>query len=148
MCNDGTENCTHYQEFGIDRINRNAWIGLIRVNRPIEFGPMMKPICLPYGRNYIPEPQFDIVFAIVGYRTRRTETDKCFMNVTIARRSYGILSLEFAPTTKPCYRGYDKFLMYQFAPQRMVLYTLFEQIYRSNSIWRSLGDWLDNTMRL
>lgn len=147
MCNYVTENCTHYQEFGIDRINRNARIGLIRVNRPIEFGPMMKPICLPYGRNYIPEPQIDTVVAIVGYRTRWTETDKCFRNVTIASTSYSFRRLKFASRTKPCYRVYDKFLMYQFAPQRMVLDDLRLRP-RPKFFSRPLGDWLDSTMRL
>lgn len=146
MCNYGTENCTHYQEFGIDRININAWIGLIRVNRPIEFGPMMKPICLPYGRNYIPEPQIGSVLTSLGHRTRWTETDKCFRNVTIAKTSYGILELKSSRRTKPCYGSYD-FFMYQFAPQRMVLEVL-KYIPRHNFILRSLGDWLDSTMRL
>lgn len=147
MCNYVTENCTHYQEFGIDQMTHSLWIGLIRVNRPIQFGPMMKPICLPYGRNYIPEPPSGSVLASLGYRTRWTETDKCFRNITIVRTRYGFLRLEFAPTTKPCYRGYDKFLMYQFAPQRMVLDDLRLRP-RPKFFSRSLGDWLDSTMRL
>lgn len=147
MCNYFTENCTHYQEFGIDQIQQNTMIGLIRVNRPIQFGSMMKPICMPFGRNYIPEPQIGSVLASLGYRTTWTETDKCFRNVTIASTSYGFLRLEFASRTKPCYRGYDIFSMYQFAPQRMVLEVL-EYTPHPNYFLRSLGGWLDENMRL
>lgn len=139
--------CTHYQEFGIDQMTHSLWIGLIRVNRPIQFGPMMKPICLPYGRNYIPEPPSGSMLASLEYSTRWTETDKCFRNVTIARTSYVILWLKFAPRTKPCYGVFGKFFMYQFAPQRMVL-KVVKYIPRCNFLLRPLGDWLDSTMRL
>lgn len=143
MCNYVTENCTHYQEFGIDQIKQNTRIGLIRVNRPIQFGPMMKPICLPYGRNYIPEPQIGKVMISLGYRPRWT---KCFRNVIIERSSYGFI--QFSVRAKACYGRSDIFLMYQFAPQRMVLHTWLDHKHDDNYISFFQGDWLDNTMRL
>lgn len=78
ICDYGTERCGHYQTFGIDKIiphrnfNDRAFngrydIALIRLNRPIQFTPEMRPVCLPFGRNRRDEPTKDNVLTVSGW---------------------------------------------------------------------------------
>lgn len=78
LCDYGTENCTDYQEFGIEKIiphreyRQNLYqvvndIALIRLDRPIEFGPNMLPICLPFGNSRIEEPRDNYTLTIAGW---------------------------------------------------------------------------------
>lgn len=102
ICDYGTKNCTPYQDFGIDAIiPHNKYsadnsivndIGLIRLDRAIEFGPKLTPICLPFGNNNIAEPTVNSVLTVAGWHlsvdsnaspakrdvaTTIWETDKC-----------------------------------------------------------------------
>lgn len=143
MCDFGTANCTHYQEFGINQI----WvifsinIALIRVNRPIQFGPMMKPICLPFGRNNIPEPPIGTVLTGLGQRSWPTFV-KCVRNFTINTE----LEKKLFKTTNPCYPVGGGPVMHQFAPQRMVLEGIVHIF--SYDLTLSSGKWLERTMRM
>lgn len=82
ICDYGIDNCTHYQEFGIEKIiphSQYMWtetrklnnIALIRLDREIQFGPKMKPICLPFGSKTIPEPPVDSSFTVSGWVNRK-----------------------------------------------------------------------------
>lgn len=72
----GRIDSTHHQLFGIEKIiphsgyiNDSAInsIALIRLNRSIEFGHRMKPICLPFGINAIPEPTVNSSLTVTGW---------------------------------------------------------------------------------
>lgn len=144
MCDFGTANCTHYQEFGIDliRVRIRIAIALIRVDRPIQFGPMMKPICLPFGRNNIPEPPIGTVLAVLGQRRRPTFV-KCVRNFTINTE----LEEKLFKTTNPCYPVQGGPMMHQFAPQRMVLEGIVH-IFSYELINLSSGKWIERNMHL
>lgn len=79
ICDYGTESCTHYLQFGIediivhsdykrtgDHIVNN--IALIRLDRLIQLGNRIKPICLPFGNNFISasEPQNSFL-TVIGW---------------------------------------------------------------------------------
>lgn len=102
-CDYGTENCLIYLEYGIAKIiphegfnDVNLFvhdIALIRVNRPIEFGRRMKPICLPFGSNRIQEPTESTLLTIAGWGTSVGE------NNSLAKRDAAITLL----SSKRCY---------------------------------------------
>lgn len=86
-CDYGTNNCTQYQEFGIEKIIVHSEftktfthvlndIALLRVDRPIQFGPKMKPICLPFGENNIPEPEVSSIMTVAGWGLTMVENEK------------------------------------------------------------------------
>lgn len=138
ICDYGLPNCTHYQEFGIEKIIMHEGyiitnnhevnnIALIRLNRSIEFGPKMKPICLPFGIYEIPEPRVGSSLTVTAWLHMEDDS--------VAKREAGALLWEeelctvIYPkmdnqicTSNLCIGGYGSPLMYsQFAPQRMVL---------------------------
>lgn len=144
ICDYGTERCRHYETFGIEKIiphryfnnltfNGRYDIALIRLNRPIQFTPQMRPICLPFGRNRGDEPTKDNVLTVSGWGLTM-ETDE-----SIAKRSVSINLW----TTDKCKEKFSQMdgtrlcavalgknacngdsggpLMYQFERKRMVL---------------------------
>lgn len=77
-CDYGTKNCTHYQRFGIDKIIVHRGfrklrkvikndIALLRLDRRIQFGAKLQPVCLPFGGNNIPEPTPESLLTISGW---------------------------------------------------------------------------------
>lgn len=77
-CDYGTNNCRHYQSFGIDKIIVHSDyrklhkgvqndIALLRLKKEIQFGPKMQPVCLPFGGNNIPEPTAESLLTISGW---------------------------------------------------------------------------------
>lgn len=90
MCDYGTTTCTHSQEFGVEkiiphsgynRITRDNDIGLVRLDREIHFGTKMKPICLPFGSNRVPQPRVNNNFIVAGRLFRRDK--KYYSNATL-----------------------------------------------------------------
>lgn len=79
ICDYGTENCTIYQQFGVEEIIVHSDyiskinstyndIALIRLDRSIRFiENKMKPICLPFGSNHIREPTMESILTISGW---------------------------------------------------------------------------------
>lgn len=78
ICDYGTENCTIYQQFGVNEIIVHSdyiWltystqndIALIRLDRSIRFTEKMKPICLPFGSNHIREPNMETPLTVSGW---------------------------------------------------------------------------------
>lgn len=70
--------CKHFQQFGIEKTifhedfkedvtKLENDIALIRVNRPIEFGSKMKPVCLPFGDNRIMAPRTGTLLTFSGW---------------------------------------------------------------------------------
>lgn len=95
ICDYGTANCRHYQDFGIEKIiphisynnvtfNGRYDIALIRLNRPIQFTPKMMPICLPFGGEHRDEPTTDNFMTVSGWGSTMEA------NETIAKRSASI----------------------------------------------------------
>lgn len=87
FCDYGTANCTIYQEFRIEEIIPHSEytsnlthlfndIALLRVDRPIQFGPKMKPICLPFGENDIPEPEVRSIMTVAGWGLTMEDNEK------------------------------------------------------------------------
>lgn len=147
MCEYGSRNCTHYQEFGIDWMDFAFTIGLIRVDKPIQFGPMLKPICLPFGRNSIPELPDGSVLAILGHRRRRGfKSVKCVSNVSI-ERELDSDRIHFE-TNEQCDHVNGGPMMHQFAPQRMALEGILFYIFNFYSCLRCPVCWLNKTMEM
>lgn len=78
MCDYGAENCTIYEQFGIEEvIVHSGYIGtrsrvhndiaLIRLDRSISFNEKMKPVCLPFGDNNIQEPSMESSLTVSGW---------------------------------------------------------------------------------
>lgn len=77
ICDYGTQNCAHYQEFGIEQIILHKYrynltysvhdIALLRLDRPIEFNEKIKPICLPFGSIVSEEPEVGCSLTISGW---------------------------------------------------------------------------------
>lgn len=172
ICDYGTENCRYYQQFGIGKIipheeynGPNLFvhdIALIRLNRPIQFGPRMKPICLPFGSNRIQEPTEQTLLTISGWGKIAGE------NKPLTKRDATITLL----STQNCYlptmhgqhlcavgsgrnAGSGDFggpLMYQYQSGQMVLEGVSSHYIGScnrASFFprvRSYGDWLNQNM--
>lgn len=86
ICDYGTENCTLYQQFGIEKIIVHSGyvrgrfrivhdIALLRLDRSIRFGPNMKPICLPFVPNSIPEPLEESTLIVSGWGLTMDDND-------------------------------------------------------------------------
>lgn len=86
ICDYGTENCTLYQQFGIEKIIVHSGyvrapfrivhdIALIRLDRSIKFGPNIKPICLPFGPNSIPIPPEESTLVVSGWGLTMDENE-------------------------------------------------------------------------
>lgn len=86
ICDYGTESCTHYLHFGIEDIivhsdyKRTADhvvnnIALIRLDRSIQLGNRIKPICLPFGNNFISEEPVTSALTVIGWRKTLANND-------------------------------------------------------------------------
>lgn len=179
ICDYGTSNCTHYQQFGIDKIichssyTRSNFrvvndIALIRLNSSIQFGPKMKPICLPFGSNRISEPSADSFLIVTGWGLTMEENEfPAKRDVTISLWQKDMCNQVFrVDETHICAVEAGKNscngdsggpLMYEFSRRRMVLEgivsygikncrnTHFPGVYTRV---RSYGDWLDQQMEM
>lgn len=78
ICDYGTESCTHYLQFGIEDIIVHSDykrtedyslnnIALIRLDRSIQLGNRIKPICLLFGKNLIPEEPVNSTLTVIGW---------------------------------------------------------------------------------
>lgn len=79
MCDYGTKKCSHFEEYGIEKIiphsdfmANKSYVGndiaLIRVDRPIQFSNVTQPICLPFGnKNRIDEPAVGGMLTVAGW---------------------------------------------------------------------------------
>lgn len=96
ICDYGTKSCTHYQQFGIEEIKVHGQysasksivndIALIRLDRAIVFGPRLMPICLPFGKNNIPEPPVNSELTVAGWHLDVDTNDspgKTYVSTTI-----------------------------------------------------------------
>lgn len=77
-CDYGAPNCAFYQLYAVKETdwhpNYNPYetaphfdIALLRLDRSIQFGTKMKPICLPFGANNIPEPETNTMLIASGW---------------------------------------------------------------------------------
>lgn len=67
-------------KFGVEKIILHSTLALIRLDRPIQFGPNLMAVCLPFGRNRIPEPSIDSHLTLIEWGTGFTKDVK---NVTL-----------------------------------------------------------------
>lgn len=162
MCDYTTKDCKIYQDYGIEEIIKHSGfnssmvlqnnIGLIRVDRPIVFGPKMKPICLPFGDNRIEAPTMDATLVDAGLSRGKSDANTSPYSDLCRGRcedSY-------------CYCTNQSALgryvsMHQFAPQRMVLEGICT-ICMPNFIFNRSGcfylrvrhfkDWLEQNMKM
>lgn len=154
ICDYTNKNCSHYQEFGIEKIIPSLFYGiaLIRLDRPIQFGPKLKPICLPFGNNRIEELRTGATFTAAGWHTeQKGKADRNFIfksdYCVDKRRVYCYLTFE---------NGIELYaIMYQFAPQRMVLEAIPTQYISLGSLVlssytqvRNYKGWLDHYMQM
>lgn len=148
ICDYTNKNCLHYQEFGIEEIIPyiSGDIALIRLDRPIQFGPKMKPICLPFGNNRIETPRRESTFTAAGWRT---DGDGKGVQIFTFRPQFHLYILPFLNKIKPFA------IMYQFAPQRMVLEEIiFEYNFTNDASFsaytsvRHCKNWLDQNMKM
>lgn len=142
ICDYGIESCKHYQEFGIENIVVHSEftvsasrvandIALIRLDRPIQFGAKLQPICLPFGNNHIREQPEEAPLIATGWgnpmdinyiAAKRAaivtawKTDNC----KELQWGDGKLICAVGPDDRCRGDGGDS-LMHQFAHQRMVL---------------------------
>ncbi|KAH8415336.1 hypothetical protein KR222_004640, partial [Zaprionus bogoriensis] len=147
-CDYGTGRCQDYQWFGIakthvhegyrvvaDRkwtLRRENNIALIRLSREIEFGPRMKPVCLPIAESQIEQPSEDSFSTVAGW------WKSIYANDVISKRSATvaywntITCEEYGPNKEtqicgvkpgqsPCVPEYGSAMMYMFAKRQMVL---------------------------
>lgn len=107
-CDYGTINCTHYQRFGIEKIIVHKGfrkmhnvvkndIALLRLDKRIQFGVKMQPVCLPFGGNDIPEPTAESLLTISGWGLTADEKE------VPAKRSVTVSVWE----TQKCQRNFD-----------------------------------------
>lgn len=182
MCDYGVKECTHYQEFGIEKITPHTEytasrtravndIALIRLDKEVQFGSMMKPICLPFSANYIPEPAVESKLTVSGWNDmddlRAVLKAKQEANITIWDTEKCRTIKKEVEDTHICAVGTDKNLcygdsgsplMYQFYTSRMFLEGILS--YSSNfsctisdylvvyTRVRSYSDWLDQNMEM
>lgn len=176
ICDYGTQNCTHYQEFGIEQIILHKYsynltysvndIALIRLDRPIEFTKNLKPICLPFGGNVAKEPEVGSSLTISGwgYTMEKIEvvakraafitlqdSEKCKEQFDVDETH--LCAVEDGRTT--CKGDSGGPLMNQFARRRMFLEGIVSYGIsnctdtRFPSVFtrvRSYGQWLDDKM--
>lgn len=107
-CDYGTENCTHYQSFGVEKIIAHRGfrmlkkgvqhdIALLRLNKKIQFGSKMQPVCLPFGDNHIAEPMAESLLIISGWGLTADA------NEVAAKRSVTVSVME----TEKCKESFD-----------------------------------------
>lgn len=141
ICDYGTANCTHYQEFGVEKIiphsgynehTKDNDIALVRLDREIQFGTKMKPICLPFGSNRVPQPRVNNNFTVTGWfdgekaRTSHEEHTKLYSNATLCSPGKNIVIdnsqiCVVADEYNSCYGNLGSPLMKQYNVRRVVL---------------------------
>lgn len=127
MCDYGTTNCTHYQEFGVEKVIPHSGynettndIGLIRLDREIQFGTKVKPICLPFGSNRVPQPRVNNKFVVVGWHYG--ERIKSCFKATVHGGNIVINKSQICvPSEKARHGNFGDQLMKQLDEQRVVL---------------------------
>lgn len=140
ICDYTNKNCSHYQEFGIeDKIPHiSDGIALVRLDRPLHFGPKMKPICLPFRNNNIHEPGVFNSLIYTGWKAKESH-DYCLHD---GRHFCYMLIID--------YDGYA--VMHEFEQQRMVLEGIaITPLFRGHFTYirvRDYENWLDQNMKM
>lgn len=152
-CKNRRKACVRHQEFGIEKIITHSvnYIALIRLNRPIQFGPKMKPICLPFGGNHIPEPLLNSNLVVTK---RNGDADVTLSEISSCRTSTPASLCTVEYNRYSC--GAQGLLMNQFENRRMVLEGInsnhstrcFTNRYSVFTHIRSYGDWLSQNMKM
>lgn len=133
-------------------------IALIRLDSQIQFGTNMKPICLPFGGNVIPEKPLGNLFTVTGMSRTREPMSKC--SDTPASDYLGDRCNEQLSengirlcTFNSCCRDFGSPLMHMFTARRMVLEGIDTFGFMQCSIFaaeftrvRSYADWLNDNM--
>lgn len=182
VCDYGTKDCTHYQEFGIEKITPHSEytagrtravndIALIRLDKEVQFGSKMKPICLPFGSKYIPEPPVESMLTVSGWNNmgdlKAALKPKQDANITLwGTEKCRTVKQEVEEThictvgsgNSSCYGDSGSPLMYQFASSRMLLEGILSfssKFSCTDSDYlvvytrvRSYRDWLDQNMEM
>ncbi|KAH8409749.1 hypothetical protein KR222_003691 [Zaprionus bogoriensis] len=178
-CDYGTANCTNYQLFGIDRVivhrgfrqlRKGATndIALVRLDRRIQFGSKMKPVCLPFGDNNIPEPTAESLLTISGWGITADETEVAAKrSVTVSvwdtercKETFDVDETHICavlPGKNSCNGDSGGPLMNMFKRARMVIEGIVSFGIRDCTLTdlpgvytrvRSYGDWLDKNMEM
>lgn len=172
LCDYGTPNCTHYKRFGIEKIiPHNEYgidfffnnIALIRLDRPVQFGLKMRPICLPFGNNIIPEPLVGSSLIVTGWISWKDPMLEAKRDVITTLWNINICKAWPGDETHICAKSVgvhedgSTLMYYQIASHRMVLEGIFLDgfFHSKNQILpalytrvRSYGDWLNENMEL
>lgn len=137
-------------------------IALIRVNREIQFGTKMKPICLPFGSNRTPQPRVNSNYTITGWdlildtETNRIKHGKVYANFTLCDNDKKIVINKsmicvVGDADNLRYGNYGSPLMNQFDGQRMILeglYSIPTPEVSSYTQVSSYHNWLDENMKM
>lgn len=151
-----------YEDFGIEQIivHRdyinifNFDIAQIPLNGRIQFGPKMKPICLPFGDNHISKPSKSDLLISYGKSLATGRGIKVFVNgrddggmTTISLNNF--LRVRISRNLSPLMYAFETYLGFD----RMVLEGVSSDMSMLGGDFiftnvRKFGDWLDENMKM
>lgn len=179
-CDYGVAHCQYFEHFPVSETtwhpnyqeaNPNELrfdIALLRLQRRIQFGPKMQPICLPFGANKnISEPEGGTMLIAAGWGySSHGHYDPAKRGVSVPLWSKEDCYQYPRDASQVCAGQYGRGvchgdsggpLMYQFAARRMVLEGIasYVSIPCGNMAYpdvytnvRHYKDWIENTMRM
>lgn len=121
---------------GYNKTTRDNEIGLVRLDGEIQFGTKMKPICLPFGSNRVPQPRVNNNFIVAGWNYRKVI--KYYSNATLCGpgKNMVINKSQICVVVDKCSSCNDNLgrpLMKQYDERRVVLEGIYSYSY-SNSL--------------